>query len=1296
MEETTTLNRASSATDSLEKRLSELAEAIKECEDDATKKESLIKQNLATVQSQSNQSIKHLFEQFNGLVLDEKVISARVLCELLLDNEQLMPDNKCLWIETFRLIKKLLQHVDYKGVREIMKNCREKAAKCFSKDLRSDELPQLNALVDVLKDIFDRNACLLPAYFIITEIQKGETFEMHWQVNHLISGYIEEFTNVAQMLSVILLPKLLPVIEHGDHLVNCWRLDPISLKFCLKGALPYCHQLTQPQTKLLRFVLEQPYSRDFVCGMLNLIKNQRGANMQLEKNLIWLIISAMERSETSQHEETIPSYWLHLSSQLIYFVLFQFATFQNIINALIAELSVKKLSKGRNQLMWMLLQYISGSIQRNPIQNFLPILDLIYLLYPEKEPLPIPDVTNPSCAQKLAAMCIWMHISRKAKLDHHEMTLSLPPVLKLQHDYLQKLISNTVTITTNNYTIPLLCNAYSTNQDYFSRPMAGLVDTISPKGSNANNNNCLSMQLLDSLTVHAKMSLIHSIVSQLIQLSKTALPHNISPGMIETYSRLLVYSEIESLGIKGFLSQLLPQVFKSHAWGILHTLLEMFSYRINFHIAAHYKVQLLAHLNALVNIQVTTQLQICIESTSLRLITGLTSYEMISQMSRFYIAEHKPSGTIVSTDNEELNRAIILTLARAINNANAGHDKTSLNWCKDMLNHVLQATPHSWSPYTYQCFPNPLKEVLTQYTGPRESTQNMKKLVDEEYRNWISLTNESEAVAQGSSSPLFLCLVFRMLLEADNVNAYVIKTVERISIRSSPMYLRNLCDYIILEITNFSGNGNAAKCIDCINKMIWTYSMFAIDSFIMKMVFRPSDNNEAQVCFYVIQSLLLKQQFRNRLVDFCQDNSPEYWKINNLERNLQFHQKHPEKFIHDEILMPVCFGNVCLRILPVLDIVIHRLIEFSTNQTIKALENILDNVGALYKYHERPITYLYNTLYYYERKLRDCPSIKKKLVTSIAMDIYSNNFPNSKKFLRASEAEETVLLQDPTYYTEVVKKVLDAIEDKNMQTTIDWRFHECPNYPTFSLYLTCIEILCLPQSPSTTTCYIIDIILKRYGNIAPGKIHSWINAIGLIIARLPEPYFTTIFDRLRDLLNSPKLADWKYKQSPFTLFNFNTAYSSMLDKTFANYLAITHALLQHFDNGQMGMMIEYINRVLKPCIKTEEQMIFLCHFICPFLNRLEAEVNRGAMDVTIMLYEILEQVDSNKKSSELKYLDPICDLLYHLKYMYIGDLLKNEIEVIIKRLSAPLRMRLRFITRLNVANVNTADEDMNK
>lgn len=96
------------------------------------------------------------------------------------------------------------------------------------------------------------------------------------------------------------------------------------------------------------------------------------------------------------------------------------------------------------------------------------------------------------------------------------------------------------------------------------------------------------MVVLDSLTVHSKMSVIHCIVNNLMKQAETKstmpnLSPNISPALVETYSRLLVYTEIESLGIKGFLSRLLPTVCKSNAWSILYTLLEMFSYRL-FHI----------------------------------------------------------------------------------------------------------------------------------------------------------------------------------------------------------------------------------------------------------------------------------------------------------------------------------------------------------------------------------------------------------------------------------------------------------------------------------------------------------------------------------------------------------------------------------------------------------------------------------------------------------------------------------------------------------------------------------------
>lgn len=51
-------------------------------------------------------------------------------------------------------------------------------------------------------------------------------------------------------------------------------------------------------------------------------------------------------------------------------------------------------------------------------------------------------------------------------------------------------------------------------------------------------------------------SLIHSIATRVIKLAHAKSSIALAPALVETYSRLLVYMEIESLGIKGFISEL--------------------------------------------------------------------------------------------------------------------------------------------------------------------------------------------------------------------------------------------------------------------------------------------------------------------------------------------------------------------------------------------------------------------------------------------------------------------------------------------------------------------------------------------------------------------------------------------------------------------------------------------------------------------------------------------------------------------------------------------------------------------
>ena len=60
--------------------------------------------------------------QLLELSVTNKVVDARKVCDALLNSEHLKPDRADFWLATFQLVRKIIGGVDYKGVREIMKN----------------------------------------------------------------------------------------------------------------------------------------------------------------------------------------------------------------------------------------------------------------------------------------------------------------------------------------------------------------------------------------------------------------------------------------------------------------------------------------------------------------------------------------------------------------------------------------------------------------------------------------------------------------------------------------------------------------------------------------------------------------------------------------------------------------------------------------------------------------------------------------------------------------------------------------------------------------------------------------------------------------------------------------------------------------------------------------------------------------------------------------------------------------------------------------------------------------------
>lgn len=81
---------------------------------------------------------------------------------------------------------------------------------------------------------------------------------------------------------------------------------------------------------------------------------------------------------------------------------------------------------------------------------------------------------------------------------------------------------------------------------------------------------------------------------------------------------------------------------------------------------------------------------------------------------------------------------------------------------------------------------------------------------------------------------------------------------------------------------------------------------------------------------------------------------------------------------------------------------------------------------------DRPVTYLYNTLHYYERHLRDRTNLKRKLVHAIMSSLKDNRAPGwclSETYIKCgmNPREDNVWIPDDTYYCKLIGRLVDNI-----------------------------------------------------------------------------------------------------------------------------------------------------------------------------------------------------------------------------------------------------------------------------
>ncbi len=156
------------------------------------------------------------------------------------------------------------------------------------------------------------------------------------------------------------------------------------------------------------------------------------------------------------------------------------------------------------------------------------------------------------------------------------------------------------------------------------------------------------------------------------------------------------------------------------------------------------------------------------------------------------------------------------------------------------------------------------------------------------------------------------------------------------------------------------------------------------------MTFRNFDNADFQLALDILSALFVNNlDFQTRYNDFvslwdsiCGENgdwNPTFYS--------QYIRMHPEKFffegikerinvVSNEPIINTYYGSMPMRCVPILDFLNCRFIEH-TGQSVDA-ENLMDTLNNLYKFHGNRISYVYNSLIYYNEHFKGTNLPKKK------------------------------------------------------------------------------------------------------------------------------------------------------------------------------------------------------------------------------------------------------------------------------------------------------------------------------
>ncbi|CEF67715.1 Mediator of RNA polymerase II transcription subunit 23 [Strongyloides ratti] len=1215
----------------------------------------------------------------------------------------------------FNFMKENMHLLDYKEKRNIMKSLLVEKLEQIPMHLTEIQRLHVLPIEELILEIIDRENNYIPPLFTITEVfrlTRTSTAYFFPRVSKKLVNMMSSFRPLAEMITPIGRPWLFPIIGHigFNNSNSTWKLTegPIN-KIISKAHLPYTTEYTTMQSYFLYVILKQPRGNASLKTMIPKT-NSLGPNNKLNitEILNLFILEGMYECEITNlptHHPAVQYTWLNLQ-HLTEFCLFHGNVyFLDLLKLLKKSLIELKYRKAKDELMWLFLQHVTISVGKFQRECMVEIAEIYKILYTGNEAWVGSSLDVMKMIKFFAPAAIWICYEKDNKEEFPKPSFIIKNHMELfkkeaekgseLHDGMLIVIGNAISTDKINFQekfFKVLMKQLQGNEDE--------EKWLLPYGRKVDKRlKAIELTSLDCFTFHAKdMTAKH--LMHLLGPSSPPL-FTISPAIIESLMRMMLSVEVFDLTKIQFLN-LISFYIKNDNLDFTYVIAEAICFRIiDVHI--HYSQRLIAIRG------VIESLKRLISHDSSNLLYSIL--EQVFIRSFIWYNQHDMCQLLIKSLTEKL-ASITSHICSPVSQYTGNIEDSSMLIAPEIVK-MLYFTFLKNIKLTGIDVPIEITKTINEYykfsptilkffsTNPDEfvspivlETTNNDFLVELVANDPLvkELKYPEEYLSKPKDKYILFCIIFKFL--EDNPKADFNGNFYKILAHFNPKELTLSCNTFIEYLNQRFKNiekDESEKLIKIVNDMIFKYQVTTFDKFLLSLIMHPNDDENMiislDIIFYLISTCNDLQQNLNFCLTFiprrefiCRADSEKFFK-----KMVIYHKNFPEytfkellqrlekkeDFIIPEMHLPIFYKNLAELIIPTVDMMLTNGILLNYN--FERYVVILKTFSPIYAYHPCPLTFIYEILF-----LLNCEYIKDPALFQLF----------TRKIISISESVKSFTVDfyqsDVFYYpslhatcTELVGKLIEACNIKLIppkHVARDWRFSEFPPAGQ-ALHSGAIELMFCNYPPHEVAECLLNIAIPKAGE----NYHEKINAACSLLTALPMKYQDHIFSFMQNAITSKELVCCKDPQLIFTKIEDIIFHCHDIDSI--PHLAVIQTFWQLASMTMYDKGIDFFVEVLVDLVTNESQLLYAARIILPFIVKMSEAKEKFKKDETIRctsaLYDMIGNICSNTET-QVVYKSVLCDIMYFIKYMFIGDVLKEKAEDVIKKMPNDMQELMKF------------------